>query len=284
MLLVQPYYVPVRPDDVQAPALAAATRAVALDDSMASGHVALGFAKMRATEWADGERELRRALALDRQVEDGHFRLADLLLETGRIRDALDVLEEGTRLDPLYSIQLAYKGWALALLGRAEEARATMRQALALDPENITSNSLDQWVLDLVGSPDEVAAQARVNLSLSHLPMRRGVAAWSLTRGGARGEAAAILQSLEALPADTQGRATGLIFARLGLKDWSGALRALEDAVTREPQLVLSVNMVNHAFDPIRSDPRFAAVIRKLNLDVARFTLPDGGRSEQAAQ
>ncbi len=44
---------------------------------------------------------------------------------------------------------------------------------------------------------------------------------------------------------------------------------------------MLSVNMVNHAFDPIRADPRFAAVIRKLNLDVARFTLPDGGRSQQ---
>jgi serine/threonine-protein kinase len=284
VLLVQPYYVSVRPSEVQEPARAAALRAVALDDSLASAHVALGFAQMRATEWADAERELRRALALDPQVEDGHYRLGDLLLETGRIREALAVLEEGTRLDPLYTVQLAYKGLALAMLGRADEARATIRQALALDPGNVTSNSVYQVVLDFAGSPAEAVAQARVFLSVSDLPMRRGQAAWALARNGAREEAEAIRRSLEALPADTQGRATGLTFVRLGMEDWPGALSALEDAAAREPQLVLSVNMVNRAFDPVRSDPRFAAVIRRLSLDVARFTLPDGGRSQEATR
>ena len=279
VLLVQPFYFAVRPNEVQGPARAEAMRAVALDDSLASGHVALGFAHMRATEWVDAERELRRALELDPSAEDGHFRLGDLLLEIGRIHDALAVLEEGTRLDPLYPIQLSYKGWALAMLGRTEEAQATLRQALALDPENVTTNSVDQWVLDFAGKPAEAAAQARVVLSISRLPMRRGHAAWTLAQGGASEEAAAILRSLEALPADTQGRATGLTFARLGLKDWPGALSALEGAVVREPQLLLGTSMVNRAFDPIRSEPRFAAVIRKLNLDVARLSLPDGGRS-----
>ena len=95
VLLVQPFYVAVRPDEVQGPARAAAMRAVALDDSLASGHVALGFAHMRAAEWADAEREFRRALALDPQVEDGHFRLGDLFLQTGRVRDALDAAGGG---------------------------------------------------------------------------------------------------------------------------------------------------------------------------------------------
>jgi eukaryotic-like serine/threonine-protein kinase len=279
VLLVQPFYVAVRPSDVQEPARAAALRAVALDDSLASGHVALGFAHLRATEWADAEREFRRALELDPQVEDGHFRLGDLLLETGRVREALSQLEEGIRLDPLYTIQLSYEGWALALLGRKEEARATTRQALSLDPVNVNGNSVYLWVLDLVGGPEEAAEQARATLSLSDIPMRRGMSAWALALGGARDEAAAILRTLEALPTGTPGLATGLMFARLGMHDWPGALSALEDAATREPQRLTALLMLNQAYDPIRSEPRFAEVIRKLNLDVALFTLPDGGRS-----
>jgi len=280
VLLVQPFYVAVRPSEVQQAARAAAMRAVALDDSLASGHVALGFAHMRAAEWADAEREMRRGLELDRQVEDGHFRLGDLLMETGRIRDALVQLEEGTRLDPLYTIQLSYKGWALAMLGRDAEARATMRQALALDPESVNGNSVTLWVLDLVGTPAEAAAQAQTAFSLNDLPARRGMSAWAIARGGAREQAVAIRRGLEALPADTQGRATGLMFARLGLEDWPGALSALEDAAVREPQMVLALHLANQAYDPVRSEPRFAAVLRQLNLDVARFTLPDGGRSQ----
>ncbi len=280
VLLVQPFYVPVRPADVAAPARAAAMRAVALDDSMASGHIALGFSYMRAAEWSDAEREFRRALALDPQVEDGHFRLGDLLMQTGRVREALEQLREGTRLDPLYAIQLGYQGWALALLGEAEEARSTLQQALALDATGVNGNYIHQWVLSLVGTREEAAAQAQKNLSISDRPMRRGMAAWSLALGGKPNEAASILRSLEALPADASGRATGLAFARLGARDWPGALTAIEEAANREPELILALLMVSPPYDPVRSDPRFAAVIRKLNLDVARFTRPDGGRSE----
>ena len=280
VLLVQPFYVAVRPADVAAPARAAAMRAVALDDSMASGHVALGFSYMRAAEWSDAEREFRRALALDPQVEDGHFRLADLLMQTGRVPEALEQLREGARLDPLYVIQLGYQEWALAILGEAQEARALLRQTLSLDPNGVNGNYIYQWVLSLVGTREEAAAQAQKNLSISDRPMRRGMAAWSLALGGKPNEAASIRRSLEALPADTPGRSTGLAFARLGAQDWPGALTAIEDAANREPELMLALLMLSPPYDPVRSDPRFAAVMGQLNLDVAKFTLPDGGRSQ----
>ncbi|MGE0442100.1 MAG: protein kinase [Gemmatimonadales bacterium] len=279
VLLVQPFYVDARLSEIQEPARAAAMRAVALDDSMASGHVALGFAHLRAAEWADAERELRRALDLDPQVEDGHFRLGDMLFEIGRLEEALRQFEAGVRLDPLYTIQLSYQGWALAYLGRSAEAKATMQQALALDPGSVNGNSVYLWVVDLVDGPEAAAAQARVALAVNDMPMRRGMAAWALARGGAREEATAILRGMEVLPADTPGLATGLMFARLGMKDWPGALSALEDAAAREPGRLRALNMQNQAYDPIRPEPRFAEVIRKLNLDVALLTSPQGGRS-----
>ncbi|MCL4864398.1 MAG: protein kinase [Gemmatimonadales bacterium] len=280
-LLAQPYFVTVSFRDVAQRGRAAALRAIALDDSLADGHQALAHAHAEANEWVAARQEYERAIALDPQFVEAHYRMGEMLYRMGLPRESLGYLEAANRLDPLYTQNNAYLGLTLAMLGRFEEAIAVGQRALALDPEHIQANQWYANVLDLAGRREEAAAQARRLLALSEItPVRVGSAAWILGRSGARDEARALLRRIEALPAaGSQERDLALVYARLGLDDLEGAMTALEAAVRVLPQRVVSYGVHNRAYDPLRADPRFAAVLRQLDLDVERLTLPDGGRS-----
>jgi serine/threonine-protein kinase len=279
-LLAQPYFVPVSARDVAERGRAAALRAIALDDSLADGHQALAHAHAEANEWVVARREYERAIALDPQFVEAHYRMGEMLYRMGLPRESLGHLEAANRLDPLYTQNNAYLSLTLAMLGRFEEAIAVAQRALALDPEHIQVNQWYSHVLELAGRRQETAAQARRLLSLPDLSLARiGSSAGILGRAGARDEARALLRRIEALPAGTQERELALVYARLGLDDLEGAMTALEAAVLSDPHRVTAYGMHNMAYDPLRADPRFAAVLRQLDLDVERLTLPDGGRS-----
>ena len=243
VLLVQPYYVDVRMGDVLPRARAAAERAVVLDDALPEAHLALGHVHTEAFEWPDAERELRRARALDPNSAEIAFRVGWLLLGQGHPQEAATAFEQAKAVDPFYSTAAAYLAWSLALTGRNEEAVAHAR---GVGPS--TTN-----------------------------PRFLGLHATVLGAGGARAGVAAILRHIEGLTSGSWGRDSGLTFAYLAAGDTTRALGALERA---DLEMALAVFINNGSqFDPIRGSPRFAAVMSRFNLDVARLTAPDGGRS-----
>jgi eukaryotic-like serine/threonine-protein kinase len=279
-LLSQPYFVSVSARDVAQRGRAAALRAIALDDSLADGHQALAHAHAEANEWDAARREYERAITLDPQFVEAHYRLGEMLYRMGRPRESLSHLDAAHRLDPLYAQNNAYRSLTLAMIGRFDEAIAVAQRALALDPEHIQVNQWYAHVLELAGRREEMVVQARRLIALPDVTLGRiGGAAGILGRSGARDEARALLRRMEALPAGTKERELALIYARLGLDDLEGAMAALESAARSDPHRVSAYGMHSLPYDPLRADPRFAAVLRQLNLDVARLTLPDGGRS-----
>ena len=279
-LLAQPYFVSVSVRDVAPRGRAAAQRAIALDDSLADGHQALAHAHAEANEWDAARREYERAIALDPQFVEAQYRYGEMLYRMGLSRESLTHLDAAYRLDPLYAQTNAYRSLTLAMLGRFDEAIAIAERALALDPQHIQLNQWYAHALDLADRREAAAVQARRLIALPDATLARiGSAAGILGRAGERDELRALLRRMEAEPAGTKERELGLVYARLGVDDLDGALTALESAVRTDPQRVTAYGMHSRAYDSVRADPRFAAVVRQLNLDVARLTLPDGGRS-----
>ncbi len=279
-LLAQPYFLSINARDVAQRGRAAAQRAIVLDDSLADGHQAMGHAHAEAGEWIAARREYERALALDPRLVEAHYRYGEMLHRLGLPRESLGHLEAANRLDPLYSQNNAYLSLTLALLGRLEEAIAVAERALTLDPQHAILNHWFAHVLELAGRREETVAQVRRLIALPNLPLTRiGDAAGLLGRAGARNEARALLRRIEALPAGTPEREHALVLARLGLGDLEGAIAGLQSIALSDPQHLLAYGLISVRYDPLRADPRFAAVLRQLDLDVARLTLPDGGRS-----
>jgi len=111
----------------------AAERALALDPGNASARVALGGVHRDRWEWAEGERELLRALEIDPDDHEAHTQYAELLWGMGRMDESLRETGRALALDRA-PVRLDIQGFVLYMSGRWEEAEAVLEEGLAMDP------------------------------------------------------------------------------------------------------------------------------------------------------
>jgi tetratricopeptide (TPR) repeat protein len=116
-------------------ALAAAQRAVELDDSSAEAHNSLAFATFY-WEWdaPTAEREHKRALELNPNLVQAHHWYGTFLFAVRRLPEALDQLEQARQLDPASTTILADKAFVLYVAGKKSEGLAMLRQIEATEP------------------------------------------------------------------------------------------------------------------------------------------------------
>ena len=279
VLMVQPYFADVSVSSVLPRARAAAERAIALDDKLAEGHLALGHVRMEAFEWKEAESELRRAVSLNPNSGEIAYRLGFMLLTAGRVREAVDAFEQAKAADPLYSISSIYLAWALALAGRTGEAIPEARRALDLDPTSEAVAHVYANTLSAAGLNDEAAAFARKTIPTTTNPRRLGIYGWMLGVAGARDEARAILRRVEAMPATTWGRNSALMYLYLGVGDTARAFDAVDRAIAGDGDLILAQTITSPLLDGFRANPRFAPAMRRFNLDPSLLTTPGGVQS-----
>ncbi|HEV8195187.1 MAG TPA: hypothetical protein VGP87_01000, partial [Gemmatimonadales bacterium] len=280
VLWALPYYFPVNQDSLLPRARALAERAVALDPNLSEAHKALGVSYY-TRDWNAAERELRKAIALDPNSPEAEYQLGFMLLTTGHIGDAVSELTRGKQIDPLYQLSAAYLGYALLLSGKPDQAVAEARRAVELDSTNPAALSLLGAAYRLTGRTADQMAVARRIVLVTDDPRRGGIAARFLARGGAPAEARAILARIEALPPSTPGRNAGMASIYLGLDDTARALSAMERAAAMPGGDLLFVTVPSDpVYDPVRSSPRFAAVLKRFNMNVDLLTAPGGGRPQ----
>jgi len=279
VLAVTPYYLDTPILAVLPRAREAAERAVALDDALPEAHAALGHVLSESFEWEKAESELRRAVALDPNRAEVPFRLGFMLLMSGRSHESIAAFQQAKNVDPLYAMPSMYLGFTLALAGRNAEAVAEAQRAFDLDPTNDAIASLYASTLTLAGRSEQAVAFARKIVPTTTNPRRLATYAWVLNAGGAGGAVPPILRHLEELPASTWGRYSALAYLYTGLGDTAKALSAIDSASRDGGDLLLAQGISSPRFDALRKSARFAAAMRRYNLDLSRVTAPDGGRS-----
>jgi tetratricopeptide (TPR) repeat protein len=128
-------YSAMPPSEAWPRAIAAAQKAVELDNSSAEAHSSLAFALFYgALDTRNGEREFRRAIQLDPNYAKAHHWYATSLMMLGRYRESLAEIEKARQLDPSSTSVLADKGFILYHADQTEEAIKLLKQVEAAEP------------------------------------------------------------------------------------------------------------------------------------------------------
>jgi serine/threonine-protein kinase len=258
--------------EAQQRATEAANRALALDSTLAEAYTTLGLAHSAALRWREADEAHRRAVAADPGYAPGLYHYANYLIRVGRFAEAEEFCRRARAADPLSGTASVLLSYTLSLLGRSDESLAEARRAYDLDSSLATVRSFAPLAILHDGHPKEAHDMARGEIALPFA----GIAAYVLGATGDRAAAASIVRELEARPRGQFYLPTALVYAYLGLSDTARALSALEVAarVPERPHAPLGDPM----FDVIRTSARFAAVVRRFNLDDRLLTSPNGGR------
>jgi TolB-like protein len=256
------------PRDAFAAGILHVVRALEVDNTRAETHALIAqYHKQLDYDWTAIEQELGRALQLNPSSSLVRMLHAvGWLMPQGRLREAIDELRQALEWDPL-SYQVHYWLTIMHSLARdhdrvIDEARLLIR----LDP----TAHVGPWLLGVglsrKGLIDEAIAALRTAVDLSGgSAMMLGWFGLILGASGRADEARELLDRLEAMRRAAYVPPSCFAWIYLGLSDVDRAFEWLERAVDARDQLMMPIKSYVF-FDPIRSDPRFATLLRTMKL------------------
>jgi TolB-like protein/Tfp pilus assembly protein PilF len=248
------------PKESYPPARTAATRALALDDSLSEAHVSLASVRyLHDWDWPEAEKEFKRAIELDAGYAIAHDFYSHFLMMMGR--DAESLIEGGraVALEPLSVSINARVGLRLYFGRQFDQAMVQLRKTLELDPNSpITLGCLGLVYTAKSMHPEAIEALRKVAAD----PGSLGAA---YARAGRRAEAMAILHQLEERAKTTYVAPIGFAHLTAAMGQNDEAMRWLEKGFDeRAPQLAFLKR--DPAFDILRADPRFQDLLRRVGL------------------
>jgi TolB-like protein len=246
-------------------AKAAALKAMALDDTIAAVHASMGgILAWVDWDWAGAERELRRAVEVGPDTMGAQEMYSHVLMIVGRPDEAMPQIERAVELDPFNVMTVGFYSVDLYCARRYDEAIAQARKALSMQPDAPLALATLMLALHETKQHDEMIAAAK-----------KLYAGWypdvgqALERGYAGRDYPGAWRRAAEVEAARHGKEPGAAFdianCALFAGDTPHALDWLEKACDdRDPNMpYISCEPL---FDPLRSEPRFQALLRRMNL------------------
>jgi serine/threonine-protein kinase len=249
---------------------AAATKALEIDDTLAEAHTSLAFVKMAYDgDWAGADREYRRAIELNSNYATAHQWYASYLVMMRRFEESIAEIKRAQALDPLSRIINSNLGLHYYYARQYDQAIEQLRKTIELNPDFGLAYFYMGRTLLQKGMRSEAIVELQKARGLSgEDPETIAELGYAYGMTGRRAEAQKVLDELNEL---SKRRYVlpyfiATIHTGLGNKDQAFAWfeKAYED---RHPGLVLI--SIDPKFDSLRSDPRYADLVRRIGLSQA---------------
>jgi TolB-like protein/Tfp pilus assembly protein PilF len=254
-------------NEAMASAREALLKARAIDDQNAAVHAWLGVVLAEHDwDWAGAERAYRRAMELEPNLAYAHKLYAEYLSYVGRFEEAIAEARLARRLDPLSVVTNTVVGLVMYRAREYDEALQALHRAMELDPDHPMPFLPRGLALSMLGRHDEAAAALEKGVTASKRSSEMlGQLAGAYGRAGLATRARAVLSELQRRARTQHVSPFAFALGHAGVGDVDRAVDALE-ASYRDREWYLCVLKTEPIFDPLRGDPRFQALLRRLNL------------------
>jgi serine/threonine-protein kinase len=266
-----PYFTATTAPSVEARAVAAADRAIALDSTVSQAHVGLALAHDHAFRWKQAEVEYKRAIALDSNSAIATLQYGRHLIYRNRLPEAIAQFRRSANLDPLFGTALVWLAHAYSVSGQHDSALAVGHRGREVDPGLILGRMMGAKDLLAAGRPEE-ARRLAANIEAS--PGWRGHIGYTLGMTGDTAATRRMIADFKALPKDTWLVHSALMYAYLGVRDTTSALTELERALDAREFTPHWETFADRMFDPLRGSARWARAVDAFGLADAGLTEP----------
>ncbi|HYC26532.1 MAG TPA: adenylate/guanylate cyclase domain-containing protein [Nitrososphaerales archaeon] len=244
------------------------TRALELDPTLAEAHTGLGSVYAYRWDWLNCERELRKAIELSPSYATAHQWLSICLSNLGRLDESLAEMERAHELDPLSLIIVSALGVVHSFRREYEEAEALHKKALSMDPNfQPALTNLGIAYMEQSKRKEVAAILPQLEDSYGGEAAMKATLATYLYWLGRDSDAEPLLQQAIAHWRATKVGAVDLAGVYMTRGDYDEAFRWLGVAYEEHSWLLSSLD-VDPFWDPIRPDPRFADLLRRVGLPV----------------
>jgi adenylate cyclase len=247
-----------------APARAAITKALELDDSLAEAHASFGLLETLELRLEHAVRDFERAIELKPNYATAHHWLMLGQLSLGRFDPAIAEGKRAIELDPLSLIINADYCWTYSCAHRLDEAEKQARKTLEIDPHFFLARYYLGGILQMKGRLTEAIPEFQKAAELNNDPYSLAMLGQAYARNGQKEEAQKVLVRLtdEAKSRYVAPYAWALLYLGLGEKE--RALAELERAYQTGDTNYLFIIKVDPLLDDLRGQPRFEALVQKV--------------------
>jgi TolB-like protein/Tfp pilus assembly protein PilF len=268
--LASAYWVPSawgysRPEESFPKARSAASKAMALDETLAMAHGSVGWIALAYDwQWQKAKESFERACELNPNDPDAYEGLHWYLLVAGRLDEATEMIQTAVKLDPLSQAYNNRVAWMYFNYGQVERAIEQRKKTLELDPDYVDAfYGLAEDYLHMSMYTEAIATIERAMSLAGRKPHFVAILARTYALSGRRDKAETLLRELQERATSEYVLPTFFaeVYASLGNTD--EAFRWLEKGYQERNWFMLFLRLAPR-WDPLRSDSRFDDLVQRM--------------------